>query len=169
MFYRHLYSEVGTHPDLCIFLSVSGVFADKTNHLVDSSSIDSVSSPLKYDVETSQNSNDSKLTKSFPWIAEFSKLCQAEIGLTKIHSLENLMTEYIRYVKFFMTIKLFYYFSQRNLIYYLFLIRHVSISAPECHRKPNRAAKLKKAMNGTLLLFHLFYSEIKKVFNMVIS
>jgi hypothetical protein len=40
--------------------------------------------------------DDCRLAKVFPWIPEFNKLCQAEIGSININSLENLMTVYIR-------------------------------------------------------------------------
>ncbi|KAL1117174.1 hypothetical protein AAG570_004501 [Ranatra chinensis] len=78
---------------------------------------------------------ESRLSKTFPWLTQFNKLCQAEIGSTDINTLENLMTVYLH---------------------------HVGSCVSDCYLKPNRAAKLKRCMNDTLLIFHMFYSDIKK-------
>ncbi|XP_073975617.1 uncharacterized protein isoform X3 [Rhodnius prolixus] len=84
---------------------------------------------------SSTNEEEPKLAKSFPWLTQFIKLCRAEIGVTNITTLENLMTVYLQ---------------------------HIGSAIVECYVKPNRAAKLKRCMNDTLVLFHMLYSDIKK-------
>lgn len=45
---------------------------------------------------SSTNEEEPKLAKSFPWLTQFIKLCRAEIGVTNITTLENLMTVYLQ-------------------------------------------------------------------------
>ncbi|XP_046401468.1 uncharacterized protein LOC124167545 isoform X2 [Ischnura elegans] len=78
---------------------------------------------------------DQKLQDPFPWMNGFCNLCQAAVGSRNIRHLENLLNVYLE---------------------------NVTPNVKDCYTKPNRAAKLKKSMNDTLIFFHLFYQEIKE-------
>lgn len=74
------------------------------------------------------------VVNTFPWITDFTKLCQLEfsgINLKRLLKLMNIFHE------------------------------KVSPSVNECFTRPNRATKLKKIMSNTLMFFHMTYSDFR--------
>ncbi|GLH05249.1 Uncharacterized protein GBIM_10891, partial [Gryllus bimaculatus] len=81
------------------------------------------------------NQEGSNEQTSYPWLPKFEESCRSALGCKSIKKLENLITTFLGYV---------------------------SEKVKECYTRPNRAAKLRKCINETLLFFHMFYQDVRK-------
>ncbi|KAK3929079.1 Titin-like protein [Frankliniella fusca] len=73
--------------------------------------------------------------KNFPWLNSFSKQCRAAIGSKSMKQLDDLLSAYIE---------------------------HVTPHYRDCHKLPNKAAKLKRNINDTMIFFHMLYMDIRE-------
>ncbi|XP_052128919.1 uncharacterized protein LOC113209675 isoform X2 [Frankliniella occidentalis] len=73
--------------------------------------------------------------KNFPWLNTFSKQCRSAVGSKSMKQLDDLLTVYIE---------------------------HVTPHYRDCHKLPNKAAKLKRNINDTMIFFHMLYMDIRE-------
>ena len=73
--------------------------------------------------------------KNFPWLSSFSNQCRAAIGARSMKQLDDLLSIYIE---------------------------HVTPHYRDCHKLPNKAAKLKRNINDTMIFFHMLYMDIRE-------
>ncbi|XP_034232086.1 uncharacterized protein LOC117640017 isoform X3 [Thrips palmi] len=73
--------------------------------------------------------------KNFPWLTAFSKHCRSAIGSKSMKQLDDLLAIYLE---------------------------HVTAHYLDCHKLPNKAAKLKRNINDTMIFFHMLYMDIRE-------
>ncbi|KAJ1523755.1 hypothetical protein ONE63_001588 [Megalurothrips usitatus] len=85
--------------------------------------------------EVERCGSEDQKEKNFPWLNSFSKQCRAAIGSRSMKQLDDLLSVYLE---------------------------HVTPHYLDCHKLPNKAAKLKRNINDTMIFFHMLYMDIRE-------